>query len=435
MVILAAVSINAAYNSGIINYAVNGTQEYAEGASAENTALASAEGIMDSVLARLENLQGGAGGRLLDSLEASDTTTATQPYLPGTSFKKVAGTSLSTGLVIEDTSTDGNGNQFVWIEVPKTIYSNNTYTAANNNTAVTSAADYTGIEKILHAYASDYRNSNFSDTYDSNMGTIGNIEDGDDYTALYHTMLSSIYTHGGFWIGRYETGISQEENPRTEAGTTTQTAVITKDAYPYNYVTLSQAQTLASGVNSGNCTSSLMFGIQWDLVLRYLEAKGTDQQYLIYTEDANENPGPGSTSWGNYGDAPFAIISTGAKYNTLDENRELTSWKLPTVDTDDYVESGTKLANNDDWETTAGVVLLTTGANETRNSKMNIIDLAGNVAEWTLEYSGDSYSPCTVRGGDCGSYGWNYPAGDRNYCGAAISDSSYGNVGFRISLY
>ena len=60
MVILAAVSINAAYQSGIIDYAVNGTQTYVEGAEEEKTRLASAEGLMDSVIARLEGLQGGS---------------------------------------------------------------------------------------------------------------------------------------------------------------------------------------------------------------------------------------------------------------------------------------------------------------------------------------------------------------------------------------
>ena len=50
LVVLAAVSINAAYNSGIINYSVNGTQNYIVAANAENTAIQNAESIMVSAI-------------------------------------------------------------------------------------------------------------------------------------------------------------------------------------------------------------------------------------------------------------------------------------------------------------------------------------------------------------------------------------------------
>lgn len=44
--------------------------------------------------------------------------------------------------------------------------------------------------------------------------------------------------------------------------------------YPYTYVTCSQAQTLASKLSTGKSyTSSLMFGVQWDLVLKHIETK------------------------------------------------------------------------------------------------------------------------------------------------------------------
>ena len=45
---------------------------------------------------------------------------------------------------------DKKGNEWVWIEVPKSIYTDATYTAANSNNNVTSSTDYTGIYKILN---------------------------------------------------------------------------------------------------------------------------------------------------------------------------------------------------------------------------------------------------------------------------------------------
>ena len=42
------------------------------------------------------------------------STGLTRPYLPE-GYSRVVGTSLTTGLVVEDTK----GNQYVWVEVPK----------------------------------------------------------------------------------------------------------------------------------------------------------------------------------------------------------------------------------------------------------------------------------------------------------------------------
>lgn len=51
----------------------------------------------------------------------------TSPYLPDSTFKIVEG-SISTGLVIED----GNGNQYVWVVVPRSLYNNTNYNSNND---------------------------------------------------------------------------------------------------------------------------------------------------------------------------------------------------------------------------------------------------------------------------------------------------------------
>ena len=81
--------------------------------------------------------------------------------------------------------------------------------------------------------------------------------------------------------------------------------VIKQNAYPYNKVTCSQAQTLASKMESGNYTSSLMFGVQWDLVLKYLETKQAASQ-----DELNRN----STYWGNYCNNNWTISNENSKY-------------------------------------------------------------------------------------------------------------------------
>ena len=79
-------------------------------------------------------------------------------------------------------------------------------------------------------------NLQYTDTYYSNATTGLTSE---QYTELKQKMLKSVYQNGGFYIGKYETGI--EDTPRTSNTTLTETPVIKQNAYPYTYVTCSQA--------------------------------------------------------------------------------------------------------------------------------------------------------------------------------------------------
>ena len=362
--------------------------------------------------------QGSLSGSSDGEVATLPSATGTTPYLPSEDFSQVEGTDLSTGLVIEDNL----GNQYVWIEVPRTA---EVYPTAG--TGITAGTDgkfteeqYTTIEEDLHTYTTTYRNgTNHTDTWDSEEQT-GLTET--EYYDLKETMLQSVYENGGFWIGRYETGI---ENSFRDYGTDydtdhpiTETPVIKANAYPYNWVRCSQAQQLASQMNSGNYTSSLMFGVQWDLVLKYLEIKAVEKGTELATIQSELNSN--STSWGNYYDSTYNITNTLAKYS-LDGGA---SWPNAPYNKESF-----------------GVVLLTTGASNTF-SKQNIYDIAGNVEEWTLEnanYISCGFAiPCSLRGGYYASYyGADGPASNRNYYSTAFSsdDSRFSCVTLLVDLY
>ena len=320
----------------------------------------------------------------------SVSSNETRPYLP-TGFTQVKGTTLKNGLTIQDST----GNQYVWVEVPK---AERVYKTAGLEIKDFTDEEYTKIEDDLHTYTDVYRDgTSYKDEYYSEVGLTN-----DQYTNLKKTMLKSVYQNGGFYIGKYETGI--ENKPKTSYSVDTaptETPVIKPNAYPYNYVTCSQAQTLASGmVKSENYTSSLMFGVQWDLVLKYLETKGTAQA------DLKTN----STNWGNYANNLWNITNENSKYAPNGSG-----WTSGA--------RGKKELNTS--------ILLSTGASETF-SKQGIYDIAGNVSEWTLEYTSNSSSPCAYRGGNYGHYGDVYPAADRGNVGTT---DYYVDIGFRVSLF
>lgn len=379
----------------------------------------------------------------------------TKPYLPGSNFSQEKGTDLSTGLVV----TDGT-NYWVWIEVPKTTV----FTTAKSET------DYTNIETDLETYTGTLLSRNgytdqwydyYGASYDGNSqysqvrfldankfneaktyyGAIYSDETGttpvesfgnesttyyvridnklndnrgcsltySEYNSLKQTMLSSVYRNGGFWIGQYEAGA--DTYPAT-ANNDTRTLVIAQGKYPYNYITCANAQIKSSQLNSGDYTSSLMFGIQWDLVLKHLQVRGG-----MTADDLTDD----STNWGNYNTATFTIEN--GKYTTTPSTAN--SFKSYTENTSGYVENKTKLQNKS--------VLLTTGANASENCKMNIYDIAGNQWEWTLEKSTNADSPCTVRGGYCDNNGSFYPASYRGY-GSSTTYSKFYDA-FRSALY
>ena len=293
---------------------------------------------------------------------------------------------LENGLVI----IDSNGNEWVWIPVPKNIMSESLDFQDEN--------DYLILENSLKDYVDEFQDENYGDVfYSEEEYGISKQE----YYNLKNTMLKSVYNNGGFYVGRYEVGTTDLRNTKESQLTK---PVILKGVYPYNYVTSSQAQKLAQELSpEKDQTSSLMFGIQWDLILKYIET---------YNRKTIDELNSDSELWGNYKNTSFEINdgfyseNLGASYNPVN-NR--------------YIK-------NDNTE-----ILFTTGATK-RNSVQNIYDLAGNVHEITLERLKENHNVETqsIRGG-----AFNLSSVDFNACRRTITDYSFANynIGFRATLY
>ena len=420
LLILAGVSVNALFgNSGIIEKAK-------EAQNAMDKAKENDEKGINELTNWIDNqVNGTTGGN--NNPTTSDLPSVageTMPYYPDATFKKVEGTNLADGLVIQDES----GNEYVWIEVPKSLYANSSYntktTTADQKPA--SSTEYDKIEYCLHKYTDYYRNgTSYTDTYYSDAATGLTSE---QYTILKQKMLKSVYENGGFWIGRYEAGITT--NRTSASGTPTEVPLskvgtVENPVYPYTYVTCSQAQTLTSKLSMGkNYNSSLMFGVQWDLVLKHIETKigssnlTTSNGKNILTQD--------SSSWGNYCNASFTINR--GKYADSRTHSLSTTWTPYNQTTSNTFVNSSSVKQT---QSLGNGILLTTGASDACK-KMNIYDLAGNVWEWTLEYTATTNVPCALRGGYYGIRGFECPDSYRNL---DATTNSHNSIGFRSSLF
>ena len=352
-----------------------------------------------------------------------EATSETAPYFPDNTFTKKEGT-IDTGLVIQD----ANENEYVWVVVPRTTA---VYATTGLGKTTFTDADYTSIENDLKEYTKTYRGStSYSDTWyadDKNEGWLSETE----YKTLKNSMLKSVYENGGFYVGRYEAGIETTGTNRTSNTDKNSDgkyimpsiAPVTKaDAYPYTYVTRTQAQNLASNVNSGTKTSSLMFGVQWDLVLAFMHNKGNIADSTLTTN---------STTIGNYINSTFDLNrGKYAQYGQLgNEWKNFDSALGSIVVSNETTGKMKKTEQSSD----SNSILITTGGTE-QSKVMNIYDIAGNVWEWTLEltsYPGTN-RPCARRGGGFYDTGSSLPAAYRSDGGTV---GSVGIIGFRVSLF
>ena len=433
LLILAGVSINLVLgNNGIIAKAKEAQRKSAE--ASQNDLIG-----MNELAQQLEEQingstgsgsgNGGTGGSGAGTKVPAEATAETAPYFPNSTFTKKEG-KIDTGLVIQD----GSGNEYVWVVVPKSLYNNAAY---NNNTKnrPSSSTDYANIEYCLQQYTATYRgNTDFSDVYYPDDKNVGWFADATAYNNLKNSMLKSVYENGGFYVGRYEAGIDTTTGTnRTSEGPTNSdgkytiegmpTPVTKADAYPYTWVTRTQAQNLASKVNAGTKTGSLMFGVQWDLVLAFMSKDTTKVNQENLKELILD-----STTIGNYMDSTFQLSQTG-KYATSSYGTLSSTWNPSTTATTNFVDSSRNkiAAQSEDGRG----ILVTTGTSE-KNKVMNIYDIAGNVCEWTLEKTSYTGIPCVARGADYIGAGSSGPAAGRGFDDADCSSLRFG---FRVSLF
>ena len=268
---------------------------------------------------------------------------------------------ISGGLVITsaiNSSHYSTGNEFVWIPVDDESL-NEMYTVVETPVKLSGVTTTTSVYSKLRGTTGSTPNTTgnrepdlvtYHDTQSQYYEVLAGSaqEMADDMVAEYTSVYESIKKYDGFYIGRFElTGTVQ--NPTVQKGETVLTA---KTAG--NWYQLKKACTnIVTESEEYEAQSIMIYGNQWDEVMRWLESSGYN------TSD--------SRSWGNYNNSTGNATEGSGTYRPSGYNE---AWK----------------ANN-------------------------IYDLAGNYYDWTQEADSTVYR--ILRGGNYVDSGSASPASDR----------------------
>ena len=304
--------------------------------------------------------------------ETTDCTTYTDkngnkaPVPTGFTVSAVEGENLvDKGLVIKEDST---GNEYVWIPCAmdgsnKLQYQRTRWSVENDNGTDAWKDELTLTDSNVTYLKTDTKNGI-------------NEEVAKEIVNQINSEFASVKKYGGYYIGRYETGIGENYK-----------AVVQANKEPYagtvngNTTRWTEAYNLAKGIGAGSGTTTyLCSSYAWDTAINFIMNNGTIN-YATDREDFNEN-------WKDK--------------QVMNNNRV----EIKPKDTSERLQTG---------KTTA---------------KSNIFDMGGNVTEFTTEINPGMGEPVVLRGGH-----YNNDSNPAGYRFDNLGGGSYNVCGFRVTLF
>ena len=186
---------------------------------------------------------------------------------------------IDTGLVV----IDKNENEFVWVPVPNAIYDGTTEITIESYTPMARKINNTeNYQGVLYDLNQTKENQKVYDFSTNGVGTTNYREpvlvEGNDMQEEYNNMVKSIAKYGGFYVGRYETGIEDGRAVSKDASKT-ENNTITADASQTDtnkwYGLYSKQRTMAKDNGLDSVESSMIWGSQYDAMMIWMQKTGT----------------------------------------------------------------------------------------------------------------------------------------------------------------
>ena len=241
---------------------------------------------------------------------------------------------IEEGLVISDNSSDteaessnivANGNQFVWVPVPEFTEFKREHFGTDDQ------------KWWPGTFVTDQMSTN--NMYEPTAN-------GTDSTTEVEKMYKSVNDNKGFYIGRYEAGTETERN---ENSTIEDEVLSKKNKFVYNYIgwnndgtmtgetselggAVEKARNFSTQSGHTNVTSTLVYGVQWDAVMRWISEDGDLARYLTNSDGK-----------GNYNTSSTIPTGSNVEYqlkNIYDIAGNVWEWTMEAYSTDYRVIRG-----------------------------------------------------------------------------------------------
>ena len=267
-----------------------------------------------------------------------------------------------TGEVTNDNAWDESctRKQWVWVPVPDVSRIYETDSSGKKKSKLYSFSDTGRTSYSNSNYEPGVLSSYDNEKYFARYGLQGMTKKRflNELQNEFDETIKSIEKYGGFYIGRYETGNLDSDEPVVQR-------MNTSIASQNWYTAYTRIKRMSTGTN---VRTGMIWGCLWDETLQWLVDSGNK----TYAEMKD------STSWGNYKNSTFEYKNTSGS-------------------------TATKSASNG--------TRIPSGSTEYSKAN-NIYDMAGNVYDWTLECYGSGDRRC--RGGSYYYSGSGDPASYRN---------------------
>ena len=312
-------------------------------------------------------------GTVFNDVTTLEDTYGNQVKIPkGFKIANDSATDVTGGIVIEDaTYTNTIGSQFVWIPVGT---GENAIKKANKETVDIALGRYDFTKNSDGTIkTSEYSGSYTEDTTASHKSGYENAIAKD-----IEQFKTSVKNNHGYYIGRYEAGITGydgfDEDNRNWTGTNIQ-VVCKAGQEVWNYIKQPKASEVSRNMygSEAKVTSDLINSYAWDTAIVFIQKCGTESNSSTYSYTVGQSS---------------------------------TSTSAPQTTGTNILKATNKI-----------------------DKQCNIFDMAGNCLEWTTETHSNSYISCVYRGGYGGS---NFYTSSRSDNHSPLAGSCYS---FRPLLY